>query len=192
MTDYPVANCEKDEVNIALDAQGDRRSSCACGFHLINPFHAFFSYSHNMRFNEQGARHLAGCCKVSDPPPPRVTCERTTCEINPLLCTTTTDDYGVPDTTALKRDVEYLGKRGPPNPYRWTTLGAHKMVGWSRRHGNGDDYMRLLASRLAGLSDHYYAMRGRDCTRRQLGQFQIVTQEAPARTQVEHIVPVSP
>jgi hypothetical protein len=30
MTDCPVANCEKDEVNVALDGQGDRSQHCAC------------------------------------------------------------------------------------------------------------------------------------------------------------------
>ncbi|KAJ4381977.1 hypothetical protein N0V85_008603 [Neurospora sp. IMI 360204] len=166
LTDCPVANCEKDEVNVALDPQGDRLLTCHWG------------------------RHLAGCCKVSDPPPPKATCEKTTCEINPLYCTGTTDDYGVPDTPVSKRSLSVIEKRGPGRPFKWTTLGGNPMETWSRAYPTRRQYMRLLLFRLAGLSDQYYEMRQRECDRRRLQGFRIETEEPPANTEVEHALPI--
>ncbi|RKU40671.1 hypothetical protein DL546_003055 [Coniochaeta pulveracea] len=165
LTDCPVANCEKEEVNIALDPQGDNFLNCAWG------------------------RHLAGCCQVNDPPPPKATCEKTTCEINPLYCTGTTDDYGVPDTPLSKRSLGVIEKRGGGRPFKWTTLGGNPMTTRSRAYPGGSEYMRLLLARLAGLSDQYYEMRQRECDRRRLQRFHIVTEDAPANTEVEHSLP---
>lgn len=106
--------------------------------------------------------------------------------MNRLLCIVTTDDYGVPETPVSKRGLHVHGadlhhdhpleKRGPPRPFKWTTLGGFSMETSSRRYGGPPEYMRLLSLRLAGLSEHYYAMRGRECERRRLEQFLIVTE----------------
>ena len=118
--------------------------------------------------------------------------------MNGLLCTETTDDYGVPESPVSKRGLHAhadplhpLEKRGPPRPFKWTTLGGFSMKTRSRRYPRPDEYMDLLSLRLTGLSEHYYAMRGRECERRRLEQFLIVTQRPPANTQVDHNLPAS-
>ncbi|KAF2000150.1 glycoside hydrolase family 18 protein, partial [Amniculicola lignicola CBS 123094] len=62
LPDCPVANCEKDEVSVVVDPIGNHAFMCSWG------------------------RHFAGCCKVSDPPPPKIECTKTTCEIDEALC----------------------------------------------------------------------------------------------------------
>lgn len=113
--------------------------------------------------------------------------------MNRLLCTVTTDDYGVPDTPVSKRglDLHPLEERGPPRGFKWTTLGGFPMETASRRYGGPAEYMRLLSLRLAGLSEHYYAMRERECERRRVARFRIVTEQPPENTDVEHSLPAS-
>ncbi|KAK4164086.1 glycosyl hydrolases family 18-domain-containing protein [Cladorrhinum sp. PSN259] len=166
MTDCPVANCEKDEVFVALDSQGESLRSCAW------------------------ARHVAGCCKVSDPPPPLLTCERTTCDINPLLCIDSLDEYGVPETVT-KRGLKVLEERGGPREFFWTTLGNYERRGLSRTYDRAVDYMANLNRRLDGLSPNHYVMEGRWCDRRRLERVRIETgtAEPPEDAEVEHAIP---
>ncbi|KAH8706988.1 hypothetical protein GQ44DRAFT_831181 [Phaeosphaeriaceae sp. PMI808] len=160
LPDCLVANCEKDEVNVVLDEIGDKVLACAWG------------------------RHISGCCKVSDPPPRKLQCTKTTCEINERLCSDTIDDYGV---LVPVSDSQSLEKRGPKG-YKWTTLNSVQMLAIVLPYLRGVTYMQLLSRGLRGLHERYFRMEGTYCPERTVRSVPIVPPGRPPNAEIGHAV----
>ncbi|KAH7073208.1 symbiotic chitinase [Paraphoma chrysanthemicola] len=164
LPDCPVSNCEKDEVNVVLDEIGDRSLACAWG------------------------RSFAGCCKVSDPPPPALECDKTTCELDSSLCPNSEDEFGNP---TVGTSTPSLAKRAGKAGYAWLTSTGLRMLARHRPHPTGAAYMRWLRQNLYNLSANWFRMQGRRCNQRNL-EMVVIDQSAdnyPAGGEIEHGVP---
>lgn len=140
-----------------------------------------------------GGRMRSLCCKVAKPPPPpprTVTCNITTCHLDPSEC-----DIAVGGWGAKKRDdgsSHSLDIRGPPRPYKWTTITGLVMLQYSLSYPTPMNYMEYLRRAVPGIVNRWYQMLSRSCSDPSLRATRFNNLLVPPpEAQVEHIIPVS-
>lgn len=129
-----------------------------------------------------GERHIAGCCKVSDPPVKKIKCTKTTCEIKSSICGDLEHEYGVPQPAS---DSESLDKRTGKG-YKWGAAMTARLI----PHPTAQRLSNFLNAPLQRFYNKYLPLQGDDCPAPGVRPVMIVTADGPPpNTEVEHAVP---
>ncbi|KAK6950778.1 hypothetical protein Daesc_007303 [Daldinia eschscholtzii] len=138
-------------------------------------------------------RKRTDCCKVTKPPPPKLYCDITICDLDNTACSGDADfEYGA------KRDLQAtnsavsdfaLEKRGSRRPFKWYTTAGLLITQESLTYPTPSRYVRLLQQNLQGLSRRWWQIRSRDCGDPHLTQMEI-GDTPPSDGQVEHPIPL--
>ncbi|KAL4937867.1 hypothetical protein BDV06DRAFT_232270 [Aspergillus oleicola] len=165
--DCPDAKCKSNEVAVANDGQGDSGWGCFWG------------------------RKRTACCQVSKPPPPPLTCDITTCDIDPGLCQIADGGgLGMSKRHAVsKRDLHTFERRNGKREFIWKLFGGKRFSGYSRPYITPNTYLRLSRDTSRRILDRWFRMNSRSCANPRAELVLFRGNEPPVDGQVEHTLP---